>query len=114
MAYSSKDGKKFTNRPPMMQHNRSMDSHSGAGGGTASLMGRTDPLAQPGEGTEQEPEMGDRPVHTEHHAEGGHTTHHESGAQKHTTTAEELVDHLKKHLPEEEQEIAGGEEPEYE
>ena len=37
-----------------------------------------------------------------------------AGAEKHTTTAEELVAHLKKHLPEEEQEIAGGDEPEYE
>ena len=39
---------------------------------------------------------------------------HESGAEKHTITAEELVDHLKKHLPDEEQEIADDSEPEYE
>ena len=109
MAYKAKDGQQFTNRPPMMQHDKSMARASGGGAG---LMGRTDPLAQPG--GEQEPQMGDRPIHTEHHAEGGHTTHHESGAQKHSATAEELVDHLKKHLPEEEQEIADDNEPEYE
>ena len=107
MAYMSKDGKQFTNRPPMKQHERSMAAKGG-------LMSRTDPLQQPGQDGGEEIEQGDRPMHTEHHAEGGHTTHHESGAQKHSTTAEELVDHLKKHLPEEEQEIAGGEEPEYE
>jgi hypothetical protein len=91
----------------MMQHEKSMGSKSG-------LMQRADPLAQPGHGGEQEPDMNDRPVHTEHHAEGGHTTVHESGAEKHHATAEELVDHLKKYLPEEEKEIAQDEEPEYE
>jgi len=109
MAFQATDGKKFTNRPPMMQHNRSMASKSGG------LMGRSDPLQQPGQdGGEEEIDQNDKPIHTEHHPEGGHTTTHESGAEKHTTTAEELVDHLKKHLPEEEQKIAGGDEPEYE
>jgi len=111
MAFTSKDGKKFTNRPPMMAHDRSMAGKGGGGG----LMGRSDPLQQPGQdGGGEEVDANDKPLHTEHHPEGGHTTTHESGAEKHTTTAEELVDHLKKHLPDEEQEIADDSEPEYE
>lgn len=66
------------------------------------------------EGSEQEPEMGDRPMMTEHHEDGSHTTTHESGAMKHHASAEELVDHLRKHMPEEEHEIAMEQEPEYE
>jgi hypothetical protein len=111
MAFQSSDGKKFSNRPPMMQHNRSMAAKGGGGG----LMGRSDPLQQPGQdGGGEEIDANDKPLHTEHHPDGGHTTVHESGAEKHTTTAEELVDHLKKHLPDEEQEIADDSEPEYE
>lgn len=110
MAFQSKDGKKFTNRAPMMAHDRSAARQSSGGG----LMEKTDPLAQPGGGEEQEMDPNDKPVHTMHHAEGGHTTVHESGAEKHHATAEELVDHLKKYLPEEEQEIAHDSEPEYE
>ena len=113
MAFQSSDGKKFSNRPPMMQHNRSM---AAKGGGGAGLMGRSDPLQQPGQdgGGGEEPEQGDMPLHTEHHAAGGHTTTHTSGAEKHTATAAELVAHLQKYLPEEEKEIADDQEPEYE
>lgn len=113
MAFMSKDGNfKSTNRAPAMAHDRSM---ARKGGGGAGLMGRSDPLQQPGQGGGgEEPEQGDMPLHTEHHAEGGHTTTHQSGAEKHTTTAEELVEHLKKYLPEEEKEIADDQEPEYE
>lgn len=111
MAFTSKDGKKFTNRAPMMAHDRSAARPSSGGG----LMGRSDPLQQPGQdGGEQEPDMDDKPLHTEHHEDGSHTTIHTSGAEKHTTTAEELVEHLKKYLPEEEKEIAQDQEPEYE
>ncbi len=111
MAFQAKDGKQFTNRPPMMAHDRSQARQSSGGG----LMSHTDPLQQPGQGEGgEEIDPNDRPTHTEHHAEGGHTTHHESGAEKHSASAEELVDHLKKHLPEEEQEIAQDDEPEYE
>jgi len=110
MAFMSKDGFKSTNRAPMRQHERSMAAKGGGG-----LMGRSDPLQQPGqESGGEDPEQGDMPLHTEHHAEGGHTTTHQSGAEKHTTTAEELVEHLKKYLPEEEKEIADNQEPEYE
>ncbi len=104
------DGKKFTNRPPMMAHNKSLQSHGG-------MMQKNDPLAQPGEvdqGGEQEPEMGDRPMMTEHHEDGSHTTHHESGASKHHASAEDLVNHLHKHMPEEEHEMEQEFEPEYE
>ena len=77
------------------------------------------PVANPADqdemhaGEDGDPDLSDRPVHTEHHQEGGHTTVHESGAEKHHATAEELVEHLKKYLPEEEKEIADDEEPTY-
>lgn len=56
-------------------------------------------------------------THIEHHGDGGHTSHHisedgeHSGPHRHAS-AQELVEHLQNHLPEEEQEIAqgGGEE----
>lgn len=104
MAFKSSDGKSFTNRPPMMAHNKSLER---------SKPGPTD---QPGmdQGGEQDPEMDDRPMMSEHHEDGSHTTHHESGAMKHHATAEELVDHLKKHMPEEEHEIQEDSKPEYE
>ena len=108
MAFMAKDGFKSTNRAPMRQHERSMESKSGG------MMGRTDPLAQPGQDGGEEPGPDDRPMQTEHHAEGGHTTTHESGATKHHATAQELVEHLQKYLPEEEKEIADDQEPEYE
>lgn len=47
MAHMATDGKKFTNRPPMMQHERSlsrMKEKSAAGG-----VGTMDPLKQPSE-----------------------------------------------------------------
>ena len=99
MAFVAKDKSRHTN----------MDSMKHA---DAKFMAKAPTATEPVQNEGAEPEIGDRPVHTEHHAEGGHTTVHESGAQKHHTTAEQLVEHLKKHLPEEEQEIAEGEEPE--
>ena len=48
MAYQAKDGKPFTNRPPMMQHNKSLDAKQ-------DLTQKVDPLAQPA-GDEQQPE----------------------------------------------------------
>ena len=102
MAFTARDGSKHTNIDSM----KHADAHH---------MAKTPQVAQPEAQPEQdgqEIDPNDRPVHTEHHAEGGHTTHHTSGAQKHTTTAEELVEHLKTHLPEEEQEIQEGREPE--
>lgn len=108
MSYQSKDGKNFTNRPPMMQHERSMAGKSG-------LMGRNDPLQQPGQdGGEEEPDANDMPTHTEHHPEGHHTTHHESGKSHDSQNLEELKSHLDKYLSEEQQEPADGGEPEYE
>lgn len=111
MAFQSKDGKSFTNKPPMMAHDRSMARQSGGG-----MEQQRDPLAQPGDemGGGDEPQMGDKPMMTEHHEDGSHTTHHESGAVKHHATAEELVQHLAKHMPEEEHEIEMDSEPEYE
>ena len=113
MAFQSSDGKKFSNRPPMMQHNRSM---AAKGGGGAGLMGRSDPLQQPGQdgGGADEPEPGDMPLHTEHHAEGHHTTTHESGKEHDSQNIDELKQHLDKILREEAQEPSEQGEPEYE
>lgn len=58
--------------------------------------------------------------HLEHHQDGSHTSHHishdgEISGPHHHASAEELVEHLKSHLPEEENEIEhSGSEEEYE
>ena len=65
---------------------------------------------------ERHAETGHAHSHIEHHGDGRHTSHHISDGGEHSgphehASAEELVNHLKEHLPEEEQEIAeGGEE----
>ena len=100
------DGKKFTNRPPMMQHERSLSQAGGAGTG---LMEKTDPLKQPGEG-----EMGEEdgsavaaehgPAHEvhmmHHHEEGRHEVHsmHPDGHEHHSEhgSVEEAHEHGKK------------------
>ncbi len=108
MAHMATDGTKFTNRPPMMQHNKALASKGGE------MMKRTDPLTQPGDGGE-EMDPNDKPVHTEHHPEGHHTTTHESGAAHDSQNLEELKSHLDKFLGEEEHEGGeGSDEPEYE
>jgi len=43
-----------------------------------------------------------------HHHESGHTTVHEDGHEVHHASHAELMEHLKKHLPEEEAEIHDG------
>ena len=58
-------------------------------------------------------QTGEAHTHIAHHMDGTHTSHHinEDGAVEGPTehaSAEELVDHLKSHLPEEEQEIREG------
>lgn len=101
MAFQSKDGKKFTNKPPMMAHNRSMERQQPE---------QQDPLAQPGE-----KETGAKPVMTQHHEDGTHTTVHEDGQEVHHENHEALHEHLKKHFPEhEEPDGDEGEEAEYE
>jgi hypothetical protein len=108
MAFQAKDGKKFTNRAPMMSHERSMARHGGAG-----MMERTDPLKQPGDGGE-DMDMNDKPMNTEHHPDGSHTTHHESGMAHDSENLEGLKSHLDKFLTEEEHEGGEGQdEPEY-
>jgi len=55
--------------------------------------------------------VNDKPVHTEHHPEGHHTTTHESGAAHDSENLESLKDHLDKYFTEEEHEPSeGGEE----
>ena len=56
-----------------------------------------------------EPDMKDKPVHTEHHPEGHHTTTHESGQSHDSENLEALKDHLDKYFTEEEHEGDGEE-----
>ena len=131
MAFTSKDGKRFTNRPPMMAHDRAMER----GNRSSGLMERRDPLAQPGSegGTgEMEPhhaaihehlramheETGEAHSHVEHHADGSHTSHHvsaegEISGPHHHENSDVMAEHMKS--------MAGGpaegegeDEPEYE
>ena len=110
MAFQAKDGKKSTNRAPMMQHNRSLDrmaSKSEAGG--AGTM-QADPLAQPGEGGEMGQEDGSavaeqhgpaQEIHMmHHHEEGRHEVHsmHPDGHQHSSEhgSVDEAHEHAKK------------------
>ena len=73
MAFASSDGKKFTNRPPMMAHERSMKRMGG-------IADKTDPLKQPqGEDMENDGETHHAAIH-EHlqamHAATGHGHSH--------------------------------------
>jgi hypothetical protein len=106
MAFQAKDGKKFTNRPPMMAHNRSMDR--------GQSMTATDPLQNPA-GQDDSEDHG-APVMTHHHEDGTHTTVHEDGHEAHHESHEALHEHLKKHMPQEQQQEGepDGDEAEYE
>ena len=133
MAHMATDGKKFTNRPPMQQHNRSLERgamKSQAGGAGMAQSAPPDPTAQPGmgepDGDEQAPEQvaaehgpaTDVMIHHEH--EGGqHEVHsmHPDGHEHKSMhgSAEEAHEHAKKLAgggmePEED----GGQEAEYE
>ena len=100
MAFVDSKGGKHTNHSSMRQANASHMAKM--------PMGKPEPATgEPQEGMEGA-DPNDRPMMTEHHADGSHTTTHESGKQVHHASAEELVEHLKKHMPEEEQEIAEG------
>lgn len=127
MAFKSSDGKQFTNRPPMMAHNRSLErmSHKSEAGG-AGLMERSDPLKQPSDMEEQDgsqiaQEHGPaHEVHMTHDHEGGmHHVHsmHPDGHEHHSDheSAEMAHDHGKKLAGIGHEEPDGDEqEPEYE
>lgn len=125
MAFAASDGKKFTNRPPMMAHERSMKR---------GLAGKTDPLGQPagqdalpggGEDTESPEQIAQ--AHgpatevgmTHDHEAGMHHVHsmHPDGHEHHSDhgSAEEAHDHGKGlACGGGEMEHEGGDEPEYE
>ena len=65
-------------------------------------------------GGADEPEPGDMPLHTEHHAEGHHTTTHESGKAHDSENLDALKSHLDKYFSEEQQEPSEEGGPEYE
>ena len=102
MAFPAKDGSLHTNRDSMKRADAKHMAKMPAKAAPA-------PMEQ-GEPDGDEPQQGDQPMMTEHHADGSHTTTHASGKQKYHATAEELVEHLKKHMPEEEAEIEHGDE----
>ena len=60
-------------------------------------------------GEDGEPDISDKPVHTDHHPEGHHTTTHESGQSHDSENLEALKDHLDKYFTEEEHEGDGEE-----
>lgn len=99
MAFVDKQGGKHTNHDSMRHANA---SHM------AKMPTKAAPAMEQGEPDGDEPMQGDQPMMTEHHGDGSHTTTHASGKQVHHATAEELVEHLNKHLPEEEAEIQDG------
>jgi hypothetical protein len=117
MAYTAMDGKKSTNRAPMLQHNRSLERAKSAGAG---LMEKRDPLAMPGheepDGDEAEmkphhamihdhlramhEETGEAHSHVEHHADGSHTSHHidhegQISGPHHHADGEAMAEHMK-------------------
>lgn len=124
--FKAKDGKGFTNRPPMMQHNRSLERMGGKSeaGGVGKM--EHDPLQQPGgdeqDGAQIAQEHGPaHEVHMRHDHEAGEhevVSMHPDGHQHRSMhgSAEEAHEHGKK--------LAGGgqesemgnqdEEPEYE
>jgi hypothetical protein len=129
MAFTANDGKAFTNRPPMMSHNKSM-ARAGQKSEAGGVGTKVDPLAQPqGEpdGDEQDGAAiaqahgPAHEVHLQHHEEmGQHHVHsmHPDGHEHHSDhpSKEHAHEHGKKLAgigiePESEM---GGEEPQYE
>lgn len=118
--HTASDGKRFTNKPPMMSHNRSlsrMASRSEAGG--AGMAEKRDPLAQPAGGEEEMGEGSPEQVAQEHgpavevnvmhnHEAGEHhvQSKHPDGHEHHSdhASAGEAHDHAKG--------LAGGDESE--
>jgi len=80
------------------------------GGGKPPAKKMAKPMANPADqdemhaGEDDEPELHDKPVHTEHHPEGHHTTTHESGAAHDSENLESLKDHLDNYFTEEKHE----------
>jgi hypothetical protein len=85
MAYQAKDGKKFTNKPPMQMHERSMARKSEAGGAGTATMEHADPLAQPGDGSGGEMGQDDPQQIAQEHgpAQEVHMMHDHEGGQHH-------------------------------
>ncbi len=98
MAHTASDGKQFTNRPPMRQHERSMMAKKSQAGG-AGVEERVDPLQSPGGEDEQGGQEDPHAVMQEHGAathtmtehppegqEGGHMAHsmHPDGHEHHS------------------------------
>ena len=109
MAYESSDKKKFTNRAPMQQHERSLSRMSGKSeaGGAGGGMEKADPLQQPGA---EEMGGGEDPhqvmeehgpamqTHTEHPPEGQEGPHmahsmHPDGHEHHSEHADGKAAH---------------------
>ena len=112
MAYTSQDGKKFTNRPPMMAHDRSMARQSG--------MSKPDPTAQPGMEAQHDPNEGGEQAHDPQELEqlkqsfDGVMQALATGQRPDPEMVKQLIDVFNSFITEEEHEEHGGDEPEYE
>jgi len=133
MAFQSSDGQKFTNRPPMRQHEKSMMAKKSMAGG-AGIAERTDPLEQPAgesDGGEHTPEEAAQTVEEHGPASEVHMTHDHEAGMHHVQTmhpdghehhsdhgsmeeAHEHAKHLSQPAGEEQHEEPDGDEPEYE
>lgn len=78
-------------------------------GGAGKPQPKPQAAPEPDDEFAQEAEPQSRPVMTQHHEDGSHTTIHEGGEEVHHASHEELHKHLKKHLPEAHQEPDGDE-----
>jgi len=130
MSFLAKDGSKHTNIDTMKRANASqMAKMPSKGAPSEPAQDESSPDEQGALEPHQEQihdhlrsmheQTGEAHSHVEHHGDGTHTSHHVdsagevTGPAKHAS-AEELVEHLKSHLPEEEAEIAkGGDEEGY-
>ena len=124
--HTASDGKSFTNRPPMMAHERSLSRKSQAGGAG---MSKPDPLAQPTQGGEMGGEDGAQvaqqhgpavEVNVMHNHEAGehHVSSKHPDGHMHESmhgSAEEAHEHAKKlATPHDGEMESEQEEPEYE
>lgn len=117
MAYQASDGKKFSMGSRLRAHEHDLKLKGAKPDALQPPAPEHDDASGPGSVHEHlmamHDEMGGAHTHIHHKPEGGHTTHHVTedgevqGPHEHAT-AEELVEHLRNHLPEEEQEIAEG------
>jgi hypothetical protein len=105
VAFEAKDGKKSTNRAPMMAHNRSLDRQQDQG-----AVATADPLEQPGQ--DQPQSQGDPTEQVMNDFESVMQAV-QSGQQPDPQAAKQLVDYFSQFAQEDHSEPAG-DEPQFE